>query len=55
MTMILPCDHFQRRLGNKEEGLMIKIGLSGSVKLQCLFFLETQTKGKREGRTRKMY
>lgn len=55
MTMILPCDPFQRKPGNKEGGIKMEIGLSGSMKLRCLFVFESQTKGKREGRTRKMY
>lgn len=33
---------------------MMKIGLSEFVRLQCLFLFESQTKEKREGRTRKI-
>lgn len=55
MTRALPCDAFQRRAGKKREGgLVMKIGLSGFMKLQCLVLFESQTKEKREGRTREM-
>lgn len=58
MTMILPCDDFQgntKKARQKGGGLMMKMGLPGSVWLQFLFLFESQTKGKGEGSIGKMY